>query len=101
MDLLKKLCQIHAPSGNEEALSLFILDFINQNKRNWKVQPEIFHGEGFQDCIVLVFGRPRTAVFAHIDSIGFTVKYNNEIVKFHLFFFKINNYSCTVALSLQ
>ena len=81
MDLLKKLCQIHAPSGNEEALSLFILDFINQNKRNWKVQPEIFHGEGFQDCIVLVFGKPRTAVFAHIDSIGFTVKYNNEIVK--------------------
>ena len=27
------------------------------------------------------FGKPRTAVFAHIDSIGFTVKYNNEIVK--------------------
>lgn len=81
MDLLKKLCQIHAPSGNEEALSLFILDYINQHKRNWKVQPEIFHGEGFQDCIVMVFGKPRTAVFAHIDSIGFTVKYNNEIVK--------------------
>lgn len=81
MDLLKKLCQIHAPSGNEEALSLFILDYINQHKRNWKAQPEIFHGEGFQDCIVMVFGKPRTAVFAHIDSIGFTVKYNNEIVK--------------------
>lgn len=81
MDLLKKLCQIHAPSGNEEALTLFILDYINQHKRNWKVQPEIFHGEGFQDCIVMVFGKPRTAVFAHIDSIGFTVKYNNEIVK--------------------
>jgi putative aminopeptidase FrvX len=81
MDLLKKLCQIHAPSGNEEALTLFVLDYINQHKRNWKVQPEIFHGEGFQDCIVMVFGKPRTAVFAHIDSIGFTVKYNNEIVK--------------------
>ena len=27
--------------------------------------------------------------------------YNNQIFKFHLFFFKINNYSCTVALSLQ
>jgi len=81
MDLLKKLCQIHAPSGNEEALTLFVLDYINQHKRNWKVHPEIFHGEGFQDCIVMVFGKPRTAVFAHIDSIGFTVKYNNEIVK--------------------
>ena len=27
--------------------------------------------------------------------------YNNQIFKFHLFFLKINNYSCTVALSLQ
>ena len=29
----------------------------------------------------MVFGKPRTAIFAHLDSIGFTVKYNNEIVK--------------------
>jgi len=27
--------------------------------------------------------------------------YNNQIFKFHLFFFKINNYSATVALSLS
>ena len=30
---------------------------------------------------MLVFGTPRTAIFAHMDSIGFTVKYNQEIVK--------------------
>jgi putative aminopeptidase FrvX len=30
---------------------------------------------------MLNFGNPTTAIFAHIDSIGFTVKYNKEIVK--------------------
>ncbi|MDC0249721.1 M20/M25/M40 family metallo-hydrolase, partial [Flavobacteriales bacterium] len=29
----------------------------------------------------MVFGKPTTAIFAHLDSIGFTVKYDNEIVK--------------------
>ena len=30
----------------------------------------------------MVFGEnPRTAIFSHMDSIGFTVKYNNEIIR--------------------
>jgi putative aminopeptidase FrvX len=29
----------------------------------------------------MVFGTPTTAIFSHLDSIGFTVKYNNEIIK--------------------
>ena len=81
MELLKKLCSIHAPSGNEEAMTDFLLDFIKKNQNNWKVTPEIFYGDDFQNCIVLIFGKPRTAVFAHIDSIGFTVRYENELVK--------------------
>jgi putative aminopeptidase FrvX len=81
MELLKTLCNIHAPSGEELALSEFLLNYINTNKSTWSVQPTIYHGEGFQDCIVLVFGKPTTAIFAHMDSIGFTVKYDNEIVK--------------------
>ena len=81
MELLKKLCSIHAPSGNEDLMTLFLLDYIDKNKSGWKVKPEIFHGEDFQNCIVLVFGKPRTAVFAHIDSIGFTARYNNQLVK--------------------
>lgn len=81
MQLLKKLCQIHAPSGNEVAMKDFILDFINKNAKKWKVKPTVLHGEGFQDNIILVFGKkPKTAVFAHIDSIGFTVRYNNQLV---------------------
>lgn len=81
MELLEKMCGIHAPAGGEQPMTDFVLEYIQKHQSEWKVQPEIFHGDGFQDCIVLVFGKPRTAVFAHLDSIGFTVKYDNEIVK--------------------
>src|SRR6185295_7492878 len=81
MQLLKQLCSIHSPSGNEGAMKNFLLDYINQNKSKWKVQPQIFEGEDFQNCIVLVFGKPRTAVFAHIDSIGYTTRYKNQLVR--------------------
>ena len=81
MELLKKMCGIHAPSGNEIQMTEFLLSYINENKKNWKNQPEIYYGDNFQDCIVLKFGEPKTAIFAHIDSIGFTVKYGKELVK--------------------
>ncbi len=81
MELLKKLCQIHAPAGNEIALKEYLLEYIETHKENWESQPEIYHGKGFQDCIVLKFGTPRTAVYSHMDSIGFTVKYGRELVK--------------------
>jgi putative aminopeptidase FrvX len=80
MKLLKQLCQIHAPSGNEVGMKEFLLKHINKEMKNWKVQPEIYHGDDFQDCIVLKFGNPRTAIFAHIDSIGFTVRYFNQLL---------------------
>lgn len=75
------MCSIHAPSGNEVAMTDFLLQYIKKNKAKWKVQPKLFYGEGFQDCIVLVFGKPRTAIFAHMDSIGFTVRYGKQLVK--------------------
>jgi putative aminopeptidase FrvX len=81
MQLLKKLCGIHAPSGEEKAMYDFLMAYIDQEKKNWKVQPTVISGEDFQHCIVLVFGKPTTAVFAHIDNIGFTVRYNNGLVK--------------------
>lgn len=81
MELLKQLCSIHAPSGNEAAMKDFLLDYIKTNQSAWKVKPEIIEGEGFQNCILLIFGQPRTAIFAHIDSIGFTVRYNEQLIK--------------------
>jgi putative aminopeptidase FrvX len=80
MNLLKQLCEIHAPSGEEFVMKEFLLTYIQKEKKTWKSKPEIHHGEGFQDCIVLSFGKPRTAVFAHMDSIGFTVRYFNQLL---------------------
>lgn len=80
-ELVKTMCAIHAPSGNEVAMKNFLLEYIKKNKKKWKHQPKIFSGKGFQDCIVLIFGKPRTAIFAHMDSIGFTVRYGKQLVK--------------------
>jgi putative aminopeptidase FrvX len=79
--LLRELCQIKAPSGNEGLMKEFIIEYVHKQSRKWKVQPEIISGEVFQDCLMLKFGNPRTALFAHIDSIGFTVGYNNELIR--------------------
>ena len=81
MELLKQLCAVHAPSGNEIQMKEFVLAYINKEKSNWKVQPAILIGEQFQDCILLIFGKPRTAIFAHLDSIGFMVRYGKQLIK--------------------
>ena len=78
--LLKTLCEVHAPSGNEVAMKEFLLEYIQKQKKKWKVKPEIIKGDEFQDCIILRFGKPRTAIFAHMDSIGFTVRYFNQLL---------------------
>ena len=78
--LLKHLCEVPAPSGHEKPLSDFLLRWIKKEKQKWKVQPTIVVGEEFQDCIILKFGKPRTAIFAHMDSIGFTVRYFNQLL---------------------
>lgn len=80
MQLLKQLCDIHAPCGEEAVLKAFILDYVQTHSKKWKVQPAVVAGEELQDCLLLVFGKPRTAVFAHMDSIGFTVRYNDQLV---------------------
>ena len=80
MKLLKQLCEIHAPSGHEKPMKDFLLQYINKEKKKWKVQPEIIEGDHLQDCILLKFGKPRTVIFAHMDSIGFTVRYFNQLL---------------------
>jgi len=79
--LLKKLCGIHAPSGEEYAVRDFILEYIDKNVANWKTKPTLHYGDNFQDCLVLIFGNPKTAIFSHMDSVGFTAQYKNELVK--------------------
>ncbi|HYF70086.1 MAG TPA: M20/M25/M40 family metallo-hydrolase [Ohtaekwangia sp.] len=79
-NLLKQLCEVHAPSGDESAMKAFVLKYVNKAMKKWKTQPVIIHGDEFQDCIILKFGKPRTAIFAHLDSIGFTVRYFNQLL---------------------
>ena len=81
MKLLKKLTSIPGASSDESNIKKFILKYIEENKQNWKTKPIIISSEEFQDNIILVFGKPRTAIYAHIDTIGFSVSYENQLVK--------------------
>lgn len=78
--LLNRLCEIHAPSGNEILMKEFLLDYIKSHMNNWAYKPEIIEGDEFQDCLILNFGNPKTAIFSHIDSIGYTVRYEDQLV---------------------
>lgn len=81
MKLLKQLVEIRGASGDESRVRDFVIDYVKANENKWTVQPEMFFGEGFQDTLILVFGQPRTAIFAHMDSIGFTVGYGKNLIK--------------------
>lgn len=81
MQLLHTLCAFPAPSGQEAALTRFVLDYVRQHGPGWRRPPLVVHDENrLQDCLLLVFGEPRTAVFCHLDSIGFTVRYGRGLV---------------------
>lgn len=58
----------------------FLLDYVKKQCSKWLVKPKIIDGDFLHDNIILVFGEPRTAIFAHMDSIGFTVRYQNQLV---------------------
>ena len=80
MKLLEKLCAVPAPAGNERPLRDFLLDHLQTHQHTWRVQPTVVADDSLQDCMIWVFGQPRTAIFAHMDSIGFTVRYDNHLV---------------------
>ncbi len=78
--LLKQLCEIHAPSGQEGPVKDFLLQYLKKESKNWKYKPQLIQGEEFQDCLILKFGKPRTVIFAHMDTVGFTVRYFNQLL---------------------
>ena len=80
-ELLEELIKVRGASGDEGAIRDFIIDYIEKNQDNWKVKPQLFYGEGFQDALVLVFGKPKTAIFAHIDTIGYTTGYHKDLIR--------------------
>lgn len=80
-ELLKKLCSIRATAGDEGRMRDFIVDYFSKNGKNYKSSPKVYSGPGFQDMVIAVFGEPRTAIFAHTDSVGFTAAYDRELYK--------------------
>lgn len=80
-ELLEALIKIQSTSGDEGEIRDFILNYVKKHKDSWKSEVKVFSGDGFQDAIILVFGKPKTAIFAHIDTIGFTVGYGDELIK--------------------
>lgn len=80
MKLLYDLLGLNGVSGDESETSDFIQEYINEKKNIWDHVPEVFFGEDFHDCILLKFGTPTTAIFAHMDTIGFMSRYENQLV---------------------
>jgi putative aminopeptidase FrvX len=82
VELLRDLTSIPGPSGSEYAIKQFVLDYVRQHSDKWLQRPLILHDESiFHDNIVLVFGRPTTAIFAHLDTVGYTARYENQLVE--------------------
>ncbi|MFC3415815.1 aminopeptidase [Algoriphagus hitonicola] len=80
MKLLFDLLNQFGVSGEEFHIRDFLIQYIFKRKSTWNVLPEVFWGDEFHDCILLKFGNPRTGLFAHIDTIGFMVRYDNQLI---------------------
>lgn len=79
-ELLKTLCGISAPSSDESRLTMFLIEYVEKNSFSWRHKPKVICGEDYQDCVMLVWGTPRTAMVAHIDSVGFMVGYDKTLI---------------------
>lgn len=81
MKLLEELVSVRGASSDESRIKDFIVEYVKENSSKWTVQPEILAGEEMQDTLMLVFGKPRTAIYAHTDTIGFSVGYDRDLIK--------------------
>jgi putative aminopeptidase FrvX len=81
MELLKQLIEVRGASSDESRVKDFILEYVNSESYKWKSKPTIIEGSDYQDCLILVFGKPRTAIYAHMDTIGFSVGYDRELIR--------------------
>jgi putative aminopeptidase FrvX len=81
-NLLEQLCALPGASGDEKEITDFIQNYVEHHSKHWKVQPKVIRNKHTQDAIILVFGdQPRTAIFAHVDVVGFTAGYGAQLIK--------------------
>lgn len=72
MDLLTLIQSIPGPSGDEGRISEFVADYCRKvDGADVRV---------VQDLVLAVRGVPKVAVFAHLDTIGFTQGYDRELL---------------------
>ena len=79
--LLKTICAIPSTAGDEGRMRDFLLNYFSEHKNNFKAKPTVYSGDEFQDMVIVVFGKPRTAIFAHTDTVAFMAGYDKELVK--------------------
>ena len=80
MQILEQLCAIPATSGDETKVRDHLIEFFQTQTTSWKQQPQLFFGSGFQDNLLVVFGQPKIAFYAHMDTVGYTMRYDNYVV---------------------
>lgn len=80
LELLNSLTSVHSPSGEEFFMKESIMDYVKKHQSAWKSQPVVLEEPRFGDGFILVFGQPRTVVFTHMDTIGFMVRYGNQLI---------------------
>ena len=76
--LLKDLLKIKSPSGEEIEMKTFLLNyFMNNNPvfNSWEVMDA-----PIQDCLIVKKGKPEIAFIAHMDTVGFTARYENQLI---------------------
>ena len=79
-NLLEEILRIQSVSSDESQISAYIVNYVLKRGTEWKVTPNVFFGENLHENIVLAFGEPRTVVFAHMDTVGFMARYENQLV---------------------
>jgi putative aminopeptidase FrvX len=80
-ELLQELISIQGLASDETRIKTFVKEYVLKHSSKWKTKPQIIDGLGFQDALIPVFGEPRTAVYAHMDTIGYSVGYENELIR--------------------
>ncbi len=77
--LLEALLKIKSPSGEEAEMKKFILGYLRSNTPISK-KVKIYESSQIQDCLLVGVGNPRIAFIAHMDTIGFTARYENQLI---------------------
>lgn len=66
-------------SGCEERLGAWVAEYCLE-KLSDRPDATVFSGTGWQNNVLVVLGKPKRAFYAHLDTHGFRVRYENEVV---------------------